>query len=123
MKLQTFSKIVLLAAGGTMFTTVAMAQDVTLKLGVVTPTDHPHSISAREFARLVEEKTGGEVAVTVSDNGALGSNPELLDAVQTGVIDFTVSTPGVLAEYSPAMGILELPYVFQRDCQVADRGY
>ncbi|MGB0389609.1 MAG: hypothetical protein ACPGWR_32715, partial [Ardenticatenaceae bacterium] len=27
-----------------------------LNLGVVTPTEHPHSISAREFASLVAEK-------------------------------------------------------------------
>ncbi|OED49827.1 hypothetical protein AB838_04975 [Rhodobacteraceae bacterium (ex Bugula neritina AB1)] len=113
MKLMSFTKFALVTASGIALSSAAFAQEVTLKLGVVTPTDHPHSISAREFARLVEEKTNGEVVVTVSDNGALGSNPELLDAVQTGIIDFTVSTPGVLAEYSPAMGILELPYVFQ----------
>lgn len=112
MKLMTFTKAALVTASALAISSAAFAQDVTLKLGVVTPTDHPHSISAREFARLVEEKTDGAVVVTVSDNGALGSNPELLDAVQTGIIDFTVSTPGVLAEYSAGMGILELPYVF-----------
>ncbi len=85
---------------------------VVLKLGVVTPTDHPHSISAREFARIVEERTNGQVTVQVSDNGSLGSNPELLDGVQTGVIDLTISTPGVMAEYSALTGILELPYLF-----------
>ena len=113
MKLMSFSKITMITASTVALSSAAFAQEVTLRMGVVTPTDHPHSISAREFARLVEEKTGGEVAVSVSDNGALGSNPELLDAVQTGIIHFTVSTPGVMAEYSSAMGILELPYVFQ----------
>ena len=113
MKLMSFTKFALITASGIALSSAAFAQDVTLKLGVVTPTDHPHSISAREFARLVEEKTGGEVVVTVADNGSLGSNPELLDAVQAGIIDFTVSTPGVLAGYSSSMGILELPYVFQ----------
>jgi TRAP-type C4-dicarboxylate transport system substrate-binding protein len=90
----------------------AQAADVTLKLGVVTPTEHPHGVSAREFARLVSEKTDGTVEVTVSDNGALGSYPRLLDAVQTGIIDVTISTPGVMAEYASVTGILELPYNF-----------
>ncbi|WJS05626.1 TRAP transporter substrate-binding protein [Roseibium aggregatum] len=94
------------------FGTSSHAADVTLKLGVVTPTDHPHSTSAREFARLVKEKTDGAVEISVFDNGSLGSNPELLDAVSTGLIDFTISTPGVMAEYAPVTGILELPYVF-----------
>lgn len=113
MKLISIGKIAMIAASFVALSSAAFAKDVTLRMGVVTPTDHPHSISAREFARLVKEKTGGEVSVSVSDNGALGSNPELLDAVQTGIIHFTVSTPGVMAEYSSAMGILELPYVFQ----------
>ena len=94
MKLMSFSKITMITASTVALSSAAFAQEVTLRMGVVTPTDHPHSISAREFARLVEEKTGGEVAVSVSDNGALGSNPELLDAVQTGIIHFTVLHPG-----------------------------
>ncbi|MFV1875776.1 TRAP transporter substrate-binding protein [Nioella sp.] len=100
------------ALSGIVFAGALAAQEVTLRIAVVTPTEHPHSVSAREFARLVEELSGGEVAVTVSDNGALGSNPELLAAVQAGIIDFTISTPGVMAEYAPVTGILELPYVF-----------
>lgn len=112
MTFQKFTTILATAASTLALTAAAQAADVTLKLGVVTPTEHPHSVSAREFARLVSEKTDGAVEVTVSDNGALGSNPELLDAVQTGIIDFTISTPGVLAEYAPVTGILELPYVF-----------
>ena len=103
-----------LIASAALFATAvtASAADYTFKLGVVTPTKHPHSISSREFARLVKEKTGGKVVVKVFDNGSLGSNPELLDGVQTGIVDLTVSTPGVMAEYYPLPGILELPYLF-----------
>ncbi len=90
----------------------ASAADYKMKLGVVTPTKHPHSISAVEFARLVKEKTGGKVEVKVFDNGSLGSNPELLDGVQTGINDLCINTPGVMAEYAPLPGILELPYIF-----------
>lgn len=75
MKLMSFGKIAMITASTVALSSAAFAQEITLRMGIVTPTDHPHSISAREFARLVEEKTGGEVAVSVSDNGALGSNP------------------------------------------------
>ncbi len=97
---------------GIVFAGGLAAQEVSLRIAVVTPTDHPHSVSAREFARLINEMSNGEVAVSVSDNAALGSNPELLASVQAGIIDFTISTPGVMAEYSPITGILELPYIF-----------
>jgi tripartite ATP-independent transporter DctP family solute receptor len=92
--------------------TTAFAADVTLKIGVVTPTAHPHSQSAHEFARLVGEKTNGEVEVKVFDNGSIGNNKELLKDVRSGTVDFTISTPGVMATYSPMPGILELPYIF-----------
>ena len=101
-----------LAMTSIIFASPLVAQDVTLRIAVVTPTEHPHSVSARKFASLVEELSDGEVKMIVSDNGALGSNPELLAAVKAGIIDFTISTPGVMAEYSPVTGILELPYVF-----------
>jgi TRAP-type C4-dicarboxylate transport system substrate-binding protein len=88
------------------------AADYSFKLGVVTPTDHPHSISSREFAKLVEERSGGRVKISIFDSGKLGSNPELLDGVKTGVIDICVNTPGVMAAYYPVTGLLELPYLF-----------
>ncbi|MBP1779283.1 MAG: Solute-binding protein [candidate division NC10 bacterium] len=86
--------------------------DLSLKLGVVTPAQHPHSISAREYAKLVTERTKGRVEVKVFDNASLGSNPELLDGVKTGAIDMCVNTPGIMAEYHPVTGLLELPYLF-----------
>ncbi len=97
----------LLARGGG-----GASDTITMKLGLVTPSEHPHSISSREFAKLVSEKTQGKIVIKVFDNGSLGSNPELLDGVKTGSIDLTVSTPGVMAEYGPVTGILELPYIF-----------
>ncbi|MGQ9367533.1 TRAP transporter substrate-binding protein [Azospirillum sp. ST 5-10] len=108
MKIWTLLPLAALLASGT-----AQAADFTLRVGVVTPTDHPHSVSAREFERIVEEKSGGRIDVAVHDNGTLGSNPELLDGVKAGVIDICINTPGVMAEYANVTGILELPYVFQ----------
>ena len=88
------------------------ASEITLKLGVVTPTDHPHSISSQEFSKIIDGRAGGRIKITVFDNGKLGSNPELLDGVKTGVIDMCVNTPGVMANYHPVTGLLELPYLF-----------
>jgi TRAP-type transport system periplasmic protein len=88
------------------------AVDFTLKIGVVTPTDHPHSISSREFAKIVAERSKDRIKVNVFDSGKLGSNPELLDGVKTGILDMCVNTPGVMANFHPVTGLLELPYLF-----------
>ena len=65
MKLISLRKIAMITASAVALSSAAYAQEVTLRMGGVAPTDHPHSISAREFARLVEEKTGGAVATSV----------------------------------------------------------
>lgn len=91
---------------------VNYSQKIDLKFGVAVTSNHPHAVSARKFADLVLLKTGGQIEIKVFDNASLGSNPELLDGVKTGVVDFTISTPGVMAEYSNVSGILELPYIF-----------
>ena len=112
MKNKTVASVFLTATIGLASAFSTQAAEYSLKLGVVTPTQHPHSLSALEFAKLVDEKTQGKVEVKVYDNGSLGSNPELLDGVQTGIIDMSVNTPGGLATYSSVTGILELPYLF-----------
>lgn len=113
MHIRTFSKWLLASmATLSLVTTSALAAEVTLKFGVATPSGHPHSQSAVEFAKRVAEKTGGAIEVKVFDNGSLGSNPELLDGVKTGAVDFTISTPGVMGEYSKGFGLLEVPYIF-----------
>ena len=90
------------------------AAEVNLKIGVVTPTAHPHSVSARKFAELVAQKSGGEVEIKVFDNASLGKNKELLDGVKTGIVDFTIIPPSIMATYAEksALGLFEIPYVF-----------
>ena len=44
----------------------------TLKLATVTPRHHAYNVGAREFARLVEEKSNGEVIIKVCAGGQLG---------------------------------------------------
>lgn len=94
------------------FQTAAAGAEFTLKIGVATPPGHPHTLGAEHLAELLKEKTNGRVEAKVYHSGQLGSNPELLDGVKQGVIDMTVNTPGVMAEYHPVTGLLELPYIF-----------
>lgn len=112
MKRRTVSATLLAAVAVATMNLPGLAAEVTLKFAVATPTGHPHSLSALEFAKKVFESTDGAVEVKVFDNGSLGSNPELLDGVKTGAVDFTISTPGVMGEYSAGFGLLEVPYIF-----------
>lgn len=82
-----------------------------LKLGHIQPAEHPNGQGAVEFARLVEEKTGGHVKVSVFPSSQLGNEQELFDAVALGSVDFAIIGFGEPAkQYSPFL-LLDAPYL------------
>lgn len=90
----------------------AMAK-VTLKLATVTPPHHAYNEGAREYARLVAEATKGEIEIKVFPGGQLGKGErELLEGMQLGTIDLAVLSTGPVSNFSPDMGVLDLPFLF-----------
>ena len=86
---------------------------MTLKLATVTPTKHAYNEGAREFARLVKEGTNGEVVIKVYPGGQLGKGErELVEGMQMGIIDIAVTSTGPLSNFSPDMGMVDLPFLF-----------
>lgn len=84
-----------------------------LKLATVTPSHHAYNDGAREFARLVAEATQGEVVVKVFAGGQLGKGErELLEGMQVGTVDMAVISTGPISNFSPDMGVLDLPFLF-----------
>jgi len=86
---------------------------LTLKLASVTPPQHAYNVGAREFARLIEEATKGEVVIKVFAAGQLGKGErELLEGLQVGTIDLAVTATGPVSNFSPDMGVVDLPFLF-----------
>jgi TRAP-type transport system periplasmic protein len=85
----------------------------TLKLATVTPPHHAYAVGANEFARLIEEGTGGEVVVKVFAGGQLGAGErELLEGLQVGTIDMAVTATGPISNFAENMGVVDLPFLF-----------
>jgi tripartite ATP-independent transporter DctP family solute receptor len=85
----------------------------TLKLAVVTPPHHAYALGAKEFARLVKDGTGGEVIIKVYAGGQLGKGErELLEGLQLGTIHLAVTATGPVSNFSPSMGVVDLPFLF-----------
>jgi tripartite ATP-independent transporter DctP family solute receptor len=86
---------------------------MTLKLATVTPTKHAYNEGAREFARLIKEGTNGEVVIIIYPGGQLGKGErELVEGMQMGIIDIAVTSTGPLSNFSPDMGVVDLPFLF-----------
>lgn len=75
---------------------------------------HTYNQGASKFAELVKERSNGRIQVTVyPERGQLGKGErELLEAVQQGTIDIYVGSTGPIGGFSPAIGILDIPFMF-----------
>ncbi len=71
--------------------------------------------SMNEFARLIEEKTDGEVTVQFYPDSQLGSEVELLELTQTGAIDFTKVSASAIEGFSKDYSIFGIPYLFDSE--------
>ncbi|WP_435170261.1 TRAP transporter substrate-binding protein [Falsirhodobacter sp. 1013] len=66
----------------------------------------------KEFARLLEEKTGGGLTVQFFPDGQLGGERELVELVQGGLLDMTKVSGGLMESFAPVYGAFSMPYLF-----------
>lgn len=66
--------------------------------------------AAVKFKELVEEGSGGQITVTVYPNNSLGSESEVLEMIQTGTCDLTISADS-LSTWAPDLGVMGTPYM------------
>lgn len=101
---KTLTALALILAAGTV-------QAETLRFGYAqnaTPTVE----AMQEFARLVEEKTGGKVTVQFFPDGQLGGEREMVEMLQGGALDMTKVSGGLLESFAPIYGVFPLPFLF-----------
>ncbi|MBN1105355.1 MAG: TRAP transporter substrate-binding protein [Deltaproteobacteria bacterium] len=111
MKRKVFPMLLLLAF--VLLIPAAPEAKMTLKLATVTPPHHAYAVGAKEFARLVEEATKGEIIIKVFPGGQLGRGErELLEGMQIGTIDMAVTATGPVSNFCENMGVVDLPFLF-----------
>jgi tripartite ATP-independent transporter DctP family solute receptor len=104
---RTLVATVVLAATG-----LLQAQTVKLSLGHGAAPDNPRHIASLKFAEIVKAKTNGQVEVTVSPSGQLGTDPALITAVRSGAVDITANSQGAFANVVPEYAAFGMPFLF-----------
>ena len=84
----------------------------TLTLGHGAAPGNPRALAATEFARLVQEKTGGEVTVNIAGSEQLGNDVAMLTSLRTGALDLTANSQGAASGLVPELSALGLPLLF-----------
>ena len=71
------------------------------------------AVYTEKWMALVTERTGGKVTFDYTSGGALGSYAELVDGVNIGAYDMTVTDISQLQSYVPEVAVLGLPFLMK----------
>ncbi len=89
------------------------ARPLTLRFAHYVAVDHPANIAAEQFAKRVEQRTGGAIRIAIFPNNQLGDPPQEAAQIRAGVIDIGLPTQGQLDKYDKAFAAVPLPFAFQ----------
>ena len=98
----------------------AAAQDYSYRLAHVLGTAEPLHQASVYFAKLVNERSDGRIAIEVFPGGQLGTNIDLYEQVRLGAPVIQISDPGYLSDYVADFGILNGPYLLDDPADFAN---
>lgn len=76
------------------------------------PEDYPNGVALESFADMVAERTEGRIEPEVYHNGVLGAQPDAIEQLRNGGIDFANFNMGPMGEIVPDTNVLSLPFLF-----------
>ncbi len=96
----------------------ASAAEFAFKLGHGAAPDNPRHLVALEFAKAVEEKTGGRITVEVFPSESLGSDRQMIESLMMAGLDMSINSQGPVAAYNEKLNVVGLPFLFSKPEQV-----
>jgi len=76
------------------------------------PEGYPNTIALEQFAKDVAEKTNGEITAEVFNSAVLGAQPDAIDQLRNGALDFANFNLGPMGEFVGELNVLSLPFLF-----------
>ncbi|GAX90177.1 TRAP transporter substrate-binding protein [Effusibacillus lacus] len=102
--------------GGKQQTTTGTSKDdgktYTFKAGHSLTENHPYHLSLKQLKENVEKRTNGKVKIEVYPLSQLGAERELTEALSLGTADMSISSTAPIANFYPAIGVVDLPFLF-----------
>ena len=65
-----------------------------------------------KFEELVESGSNGEIDVQIFPSSQMGPDREMIEGVQTGVLEMAIPPSSFFAGWDPAFAVIELPYMY-----------
>lgn len=105
-------KTLLTGLAVTLLSTSAMAADITLKLGHLSNEDNTWHKASVKFGEELKALTNGRIEVEVFPNSSLGKEMDLINGMQLGTADMTI-TGESLQNWAPMAALLAVPYAYK----------
>ncbi|NJL72249.1 MAG: TRAP transporter substrate-binding protein [Candidatus Competibacteraceae bacterium] len=112
MTIRLLSKALVAGLAGALVAGAASAADLTLKLGHLANERNSWHKASMRFADEVKALTGGRIEVQVFPNESLGKEIDLINGMQLGTADMTI-TGESLQNWAPMAALLAIPYAYR----------
>ena len=89
-----------------------------LRMATDVSRDNSQAVGAEHFARLVAEKTNGDVQIKFYPDGTLGSSQAIVSGTRTGTIDIAMIGTVNLGGLAEGFLALDLPFIFKDSAHV-----
>lgn len=100
-----------LAVGAVMSMSTVYAK-TELRLGYEPPRTDSQHLAAKEFKKMVEDGTKGEVVIKLFPDSTLGNASSLINGIRNGSVDMTVLGSNNFAGLAPELKVLDLPFFY-----------
>lgn len=86
-----------------------------IKLGHGLDTEHPVHKGMEHLAKLVKERSGGELTIEIYPSQQLGTERELLELLQIGSVGITKVAASTIENFAPSYQVFSIPFIFKSD--------
>lgn len=90
----------------------ASGEVINWKLGHLADENHIWHDTSLKFADLVNEKTNGQIEITIYPNNTLGGETDTINSIKAGTADLVFSGE-TLENWAPKAALLATPYAFR----------
>lgn len=99
-----------LAVVASLVASAASAKD--MNLAFTPPLASHYGDAGKAFAAKMEELSGGKININLKPAGALGGERDVIEGLQIGSVELTISSTGPIGNFVPSVYALDFPFLF-----------
>lgn len=83
-----------------------------IKIAHYWPETHPHHVALEQFKANVEERTDGELTVSIFPNATLGTEKQMINSTRNGTVQAAIFG-SLMQDLDYKLGFVEMPFLFR----------